>query len=178
MSTRSKSAAILASAGILAAGWAVGTANGQTLTTTATTGTATTTTPSTTTTTPSTTGSSGSGSTSSGSSGSTGTSSSSSSSSGSNATYNDGTYTGTTASNRFGTETVTVTISGGAITDVTAQSTVYEQRSQQYVQRAVPTLRSEVLAAQSADVNLVSGATYTSRSYLSSLQSALDEAAA
>ena len=172
MSTRSKSAAILASAGILAAGWAVGTANGQTLTAATTTSGTTTTT-----TTPSaTTGSSGS--TSSSSSSSSSSSGSSSSSSSSDASYQDGTYTGATATNRFGTETVTVTISGGAITEVSVKSTVYEQRSQQFVQRAVPTLRSEVLAAQSADVNTVSGSTYTSRSYLTSLQSALDQAAA
>ena len=176
MSTRSKSAAILASAGILAAGWAVGTANGQTLTAATTTSGTTTTT-----TTPSaTTGSSGSSSSSSGSTSSSSSSSgsSSSSSSSSDASYQDGTYTGATATNRYGTETVTVTISGGAITEVSAKSTVYEQRSQQFVQRAVPTLRSEVLAAQSADVNTVSGSTYTSRSYLTSLQSALDHAAA
>ena len=42
--------------------------------------------------------------------------------------------------------------------------------------RAEPILRAEVLAAQSADVSMVSGATYTSRAYLTSLQSALDQA--
>lgn len=173
MSTRSKSAAILASAGILAAGWAVGTANGQTLTAATTTSGTTTTTPSATTGTSSSTGSTGSSSSSSSSS-----TSSSSSSASSDASYQDGTYTGATATNRYGTEAVTVTISGGAITEVSVKSTVYEQRSQQFVQRAVPTLRSEVLAAQSADVNTVSGSTYTSRSYLTSLQSALDQAAA
>ncbi len=182
MSTRSKSAAILASAGILAAGWAVGTANGQTLTAaTTTSGTTTTTTTPSATPSASTGSSSSSGSTgssSSSSSGSSGSSSSSSSSSSSDASYQDGTYTGATATNRYGTETVTVTISGGEITDVSVKSVVYEQRSQQFVQRAVPTLRSEVLAAQSADVNTVSGSTYTSRSYLTSLQSALDQAAA
>ena len=73
---------------------------------------------------------------------------------------------------------MTAPLSGGAITAVSVRSTVYEQRSQQFVQRAVPTLRSEVLAPQSADVNTVSGSTYTSRSYLTSLQSALDQAAA
>jgi uncharacterized protein with FMN-binding domain len=42
--------------------------------------------------------------------------------------------------------------------------------------RAAPILRDEVLAAQSASVANVSGATYTTRAYLSSLQSALDQA--
>ena len=42
--------------------------------------------------------------------------------------------------------------------------------------RAAPVLRSEVLAAQSARVQNVSGATYTTGGYLQSLQSALDQA--
>jgi uncharacterized protein with FMN-binding domain len=41
---------------------------------------------------------------------------------------------------------------------------------------AAPKLRSEVLAKQSADVQIVSGATYTSHAYMSSLQAALDAA--
>ncbi len=173
MSTRSKAAAILASAGVLAAGWQIGTADGATL------GTASTPTTTTTTQTGSSTTSAGSGTTSgTSSSTSAGTSSSSSTTSSSDAsgTYTDGTYTGTTVTQRYGTVTVTVTVAGGKITDVQAATTVYEQHSQIYVQRAVPTLRTEVLAAQSADVTMVSGATYTSQAYLTSLQSALDQA--
>jgi len=45
-------------------------------------------------------------------------------------------------------------------------------------QRALPELQSEALAAQSADVDTVSGATYTSDGYVRSLQSALDAARA
>lgn len=148
MSTRSKTAAIIASAGVLVAGWQIGTANGQTVGTT----------------------SAGSGSSPSSGSTSSGTSSGTS--------YKDGTYTGGTVQERYGTVAVSVTISGGAITDVQAQTSVYEQRSQMFVQRALPTLRSEVIAAQNAEVNTVSGATYTSQAYLTSLQSALDQAAA
>ncbi|MCE9622722.1 MAG: FMN-binding protein [Actinomycetia bacterium] len=44
--------------------------------------------------------------------------------------------------------------------------------------RALPTLRNEVLAAQSAQINSVSGATYTSNAYKKSLQSAIDQARA
>ena len=44
--------------------------------------------------------------------------------------------------------------------------------------RAVPVLNSETLAAQSAQIDVVSGATYTSESYALSLQSALDAARA
>lgn len=89
----------------------------------------------------------------------------------------DGTYTGSTVSTRFGDVQVAVTISGGAITDVTAlHLTDDDGRSVQISNRAAPVLREEVLAAQSASVANVSGATYTSQAYLSSLQSALDQA--
>ena len=72
---------------------------------------------------------------------------------------------------------VSVTISAGAITDVTAlQLTDHDGRSVQISNYAAPILRSEVLSAQSANVQSVSGATYTSTGYLQSLQSALDAA--
>jgi uncharacterized protein with FMN-binding domain len=89
----------------------------------------------------------------------------------------DGTYVGTTVSTRFGDVQVQVTISGGAITDVTAlQLTDDEGRSVQISNRAAPILRDEVLQAQTASVSMVSGATYTSAAYLQSLQAALDQA--
>jgi len=72
---------------------------------------------------------------------------------------------------------IAVTISGGAITDVTAlQLTDADGRSVQISNRAAPVLREEVLQAQSASVSMVSGATYTSGAYLESLQAALDQA--
>lgn len=150
MSTRSKAAAALASAGILLVGWNVGTANGKTLTTTTSAGTGTGTTVA---------AGSNAGTTSSGTSGATGT------------------YTGTTESDRFGTITVTVTLANGKITDVTYKTTVGDNHSAQIEARAIPTLKAAVLAANSADVSTVSGATYTSNKYLSSLQAALDKAA-
>ena len=150
MSTRSKAAAALASAGILLVGWNVGTANGKTLTTTTSAGTGTGTTVA---------AGTNAGTTSSGASGATGT------------------YTGTTESDRFGTITVTVTLANGKITDVTYKTTVGDNHSAQIEARAIPTLKAAVLAANSADVSTVSGATYTSNKYLSSLQSALDKAA-
>ncbi|MCJ1705544.1 FMN-binding protein [Rathayibacter sp. VKM Ac-2926] len=89
----------------------------------------------------------------------------------------DGTYTGTAVSTRYGDVQVAITVAGGAITDVTAlQLTDKENRSVSISNRAAPILRSEVLAAQSADVASVSGATYTSDAYLDSLQSAIDQA--
>ena len=51
-----------------------------------------------------------------------------------------------------------------------------EQYSQQLAVQVIPTLRSEVLAAQSARINAVSGATYTSQAYALSVQAALDKA--
>ena len=92
--------------------------------------------------------------------------------------YIDGTYTGSAYSNEFGSWTVTVTIADGQITDVTASTTAQDHHSQGINTQAVPRLRTQVLSAQSAHVDTISGATLTSHSYLSSLQSALDEARA
>lgn len=91
--------------------------------------------------------------------------------------YVDGSYTGATSANRFGSWTITLTVSGGRIADVQASTTVADRESQQIADRAVPKLTSAVIAAQGAEVNTISGATLTSRSYLDSLQSALDQAA-
>ena len=90
----------------------------------------------------------------------------------------DGTYTGTSEQTRFGNVQVEVVISGGKITDVKAlHLTDAEGRSVQISNYAAPILRQEVLASQSAKVSNVNGATYTADGYLSSLQSALDQAA-
>lgn len=89
----------------------------------------------------------------------------------------DGTYTGSSVDTRFGSVQVSVTLSGGAITDVTAlHLTDADGKSVQISNRAAPILHDEVLASQSAAVSNVGGATYTTRGYLSSLQSALDQA--
>lgn len=89
----------------------------------------------------------------------------------------DGTHTGPSVSTQFGAVQVQVTITGGQITDVTAlQLTDRGGRSVMISNRAAPILRQEVLASQSARVSNVSGATYTTRAYLMSLQSALDAA--
>lgn len=89
----------------------------------------------------------------------------------------DGTYTGTAVSTRYGTVQVQVTISGGTFGDVTALHLTDEDgRSVQISARAAPVLAQEAVAAQSASIDTVSGATYTSDGYLQSLQSALDQA--
>jgi uncharacterized protein with FMN-binding domain len=91
----------------------------------------------------------------------------------------DGTFTGKTVNTQFGPVQVEVTVASGKITAVKAlQLTSYGGRSVQISNYAAPILRSEVLKAQSAKVSTVSGATYTSDGYLTSLQSALDKAKA
>ena len=70
-----------------------------------------------------------------------------------------------------------ITVANGSITDVSAlHLTDADGRSVQISNRAAPVLREEVLSAQSASVQMVSGATYTSEAYLASLQSAIDQA--
>ncbi|BCW08267.1 hypothetical protein NtRootA1_44050 [Arthrobacter sp. NtRootA1] len=87
------------------------------------------------------------------------------------------TYDGASVRTRFGTVQVQVTIQDGKITEVVPlQLTDAERKSAQISSRAAPVLRSEVLQAQSANVQTVSGATVTSEAYLTSLQAALDAA--
>lgn len=172
MSTKAKlasaAASAAASAGVLFLGWQAGTAHGQTALT-----------PTTPTTTTTTSGASGtSGGSSSGTS-SSGTSSSNSSTSGgtSASTSASGTYTGTTETHRYGSVTVTVTLSNGTITNLNADVVSDgEHRSESINAEAVPMLESEIKSANSAGVSTVSGATYTTTAYLESLQSALDQA--
>lgn len=92
--------------------------------------------------------------------------------------YSDGTVTGQDVSTRYGDVQVQVTISGGAITDVTALQLPDGDGHSSRISSAVePMLRSMALQAQSANIDLVSGATYTSGAYRESLQSALDAVA-
>lgn len=88
-----------------------------------------------------------------------------------------GTFTGTSEETRYGAVQVAAVISGGKLTDVTVLQVPdnggYED---QIVSIAVPELKSEALSAQSANIQVVSGATYTSQGYAESLQSALDQA--
>jgi uncharacterized protein with FMN-binding domain len=90
--------------------------------------------------------------------------------------YKNGTVTGSAITTRFGNVQVQVTIAGGAIANVTAlQLPNRDGRSQQIASQAEPILRQEALTAQSAKIDLLSGATYTSDAYARSLQSALDQ---
>ncbi|TYB36512.1 FMN-binding protein [Micromonospora sp. AP08] len=88
-----------------------------------------------------------------------------------------GTATGSVAQTRWGPVQVRITVSGGKITDVTAvQVPDGNHRDQEINDYAVPILRQAALAAQSARIDTVSGATVTSDGYRESLQSAIDAA--
>ena len=77
---------------------------------------------------------------------------------------------------RWGPVQVEVTIAGGKITDVQPLAVPYDRsRSQEINNYAVPILHQEIIDAQSAQIDTVSGATYTSDGYRNSLQSALDQ---
>lgn len=87
------------------------------------------------------------------------------------------TVTGAVASTQYGPMQVAVTLSGTRITKVTVvQQTNVGAQSSQIDAMAIPTLNSEALSAQSARIDAVSGASYTSAGYKQSLQSALDQA--
>ncbi len=91
--------------------------------------------------------------------------------------YKDGSYTGTKESNPYNDVQVMVTVGGGKITDVTFTALTYESgHSYSIVHHAAPELKSQTITAQSAHIDGVSGATYTSESYVTSLQAALDQA--
>jgi uncharacterized protein with FMN-binding domain len=87
-----------------------------------------------------------------------------------------GTVTGDPISTPFGDMQVAAVISGGKLTNVTVLQETDGGRSQQIDDQALPILKSEALSADSADIDVVSGATYTSQGYARSLQSALDKA--
>lgn len=87
------------------------------------------------------------------------------------------TVEGDAISTRYGDVQVRVIVSGGRLVDVQAEQLPSDRsRSQAISSDAGPQLRNEALRAQSARINTVSGATYTSDGYAQSLQSALDRA--
>lgn len=85
------------------------------------------------------------------------------------------TITGPVESNRWGNVQVEITVEDGKITDVSlVQVPSSHVRSVEINDYAVPILVQETLTAQSAQIDMVSGATDTSQSYIASLQGALD----
>jgi uncharacterized protein with FMN-binding domain len=87
--------------------------------------------------------------------------------------------TGDVVNGPYGPSQVAITLSGDKITKVTVlQHTDDGSNSQEIDGNALPKLTAETLAAQSAKIDAVSGASYTSAGYIKSLQSALDKASA
>ena len=92
-------------------------------------------------------------------------------------TYKDGTYTGSAADAFYGTIQVQATIQNGKITDVQfLQYPNDRDDSIQINQMAMPQLKQEAIQAQSANVDIVSGATDSSQAFMQSLGSALSQA--
>ena len=88
-----------------------------------------------------------------------------------------GTFLGAAAQTRFGAVQVAVTVSNGKIKKVTVPVYPTSQfRDQQINSQAIPLLTQEVLQVQSANIQGVSGASYTSQGFYTSLVSALSKA--
>ncbi|HET8616105.1 MAG TPA: FMN-binding protein [Actinomycetales bacterium] len=86
-------------------------------------------------------------------------------------------YTGALVGTPYGDVQVQVVTSGSRITDVRAvHLTDANQHSRDISAFAAPRLKQEALSSQSANIDTVSGATYTSEGYRQSLQAALDQA--
>lgn len=123
-----------------------------------------------------------------GSSGSTGTAGSSGSTGSANSSGTSGptasptggstagTYAGAVVQEPYGYVQVQITVQGGKVTDVKALELPTGGHSGRISSFVAPILRTEALRAQSARIDLISGATYTSEAYAMSLQSALDAA--
>ncbi|WP_341927145.1 FMN-binding protein [Nocardioides psychrotolerans] len=87
------------------------------------------------------------------------------------------TVTGDAVDTRYGPVQVQVTVDAGALTEVSVlQYPSGNHEDEQINGYALPILVDETISAQSAQIDMVSGATYTSEGYLQSLQSALDQA--
>lgn len=92
-------------------------------------------------------------------------------------TLHDGQFTGTAANTRYGPVQVQVTVSGGKITAVDVPTYPDGNGTDRQINSvAIPRLVSETTSAQSSQIDMVSGATFTSTGYVQSLQSALDQA--
>lgn len=88
-------------------------------------------------------------------------------------------YNGDLVNTKYGPVQVQLQFTNGAISEVAVVAYPNgDDKSVRTNARALPTLRTEVLTAQTAHVDTVSGATYTSDAYTRSLQSAIDQARA
>ncbi|MFF5078207.1 FMN-binding protein [Actinoplanes sp. NPDC000266] len=86
-------------------------------------------------------------------------------------------YDGSSVQTQWGPLQVHITVANGKITEITAPTSPADNPADAGVTAgALPQLREQVLAAQSASIDGVSGATFTSEAYKQSLQAALDAA--
>lgn len=91
--------------------------------------------------------------------------------------YRDGEYTGAVADAYFGNVQVKATIQAGKIADVQFLQYPSDRSTSQEINAvAMPSLQSEAIQAQSANVDIVSGATQTSLAFQQSLADALSQA--
>lgn len=87
-----------------------------------------------------------------------------------------GVFTGPTAETQYGPVQVAISVQGGKIADVNVvRYPVDRPRSQFISSQAIPLLRNEVLQAQNARIDVISGATFTSEGFASSLQAAIEQ---
>jgi len=86
-----------------------------------------------------------------------------------------GTFTGPLVNVNYGNVQVQITVVNGRITDAVAVKAP-SGKNDRYTNMAVPTLKQQTLAAQSANIKGVSGASYTSYGWFTSLQGALAQA--
>ena len=86
-----------------------------------------------------------------------------------------GTFTGPSVNVNYGNVQVQITVVNGRITDAVAVKAP-SGKNDRYTNMAVPILKQQTLAAQSANIKGVSGASYTSYGWFTSLQGALAQA--
>ena len=92
-------------------------------------------------------------------------------------TYKDGTYTGSTENAYYGDVQVSAHISGGKLTDVSFLQYPHTHSTSVYINhQAMPYLKQEAIKAQGSNVDIISGATYTSQAFVQSLRNALSQA--
>ena len=91
--------------------------------------------------------------------------------------YKNGVYTGSVADAYYGNVQIQATISGGKLTNVKFLQYPHTHATSEYInQQAMPYLQQEAIQAQSAHVDTISGATYTSQAFMQSLGDALGQA--
>jgi len=87
--------------------------------------------------------------------------------------YIDGTYSGTATGFRGGTTEISVIVKNGKITDI---KTVSDEDTPDYYEGAYNSIQNEIISSQSAQVDVVSGATYSSNGIISAVEDALSKA--